>query len=54
MTPYEKLINAAVEYLQSEGFRVAVIGDTKVQHWPEDRKHNHELVIKFLGVQGGK
>jgi hypothetical protein len=39
----------AIEYLESKGWGVAVIGEVVIQHQPSQLKFNNELVIKFTG-----
>lgn len=49
--PFEdQLLNAAIDFLSDQGMPPIVIGGVSVRHEPEERKHNHELVIKFTGV----
>lgn len=49
-TPYDDLLGAAVAYLAEQGIAPLVIGGIAIQHQPGERKHNHELVIKFTGA----
>ena len=48
--PMTDLLDAAVEYLKDAGINPTVIGGITVQHRPEERRHNHELVIRFTAV----
>ena len=45
----EALQDAVVAYLETKGVDVIVIGPVKIQHQPEERQHNHEVVVTFTG-----
>jgi hypothetical protein len=47
---YDKLLAAAENYLRSEGINPIVIGNVAIQHQPEARRMNHELVISFTAA----
>jgi len=44
-----ELLNVAAEFLKGQGVKVVVIGGITVEHRPEERRLNHELVIRFTG-----
>jgi hypothetical protein len=46
-TPEDQLVVAVDAYLQEQGIKPIVIGGFRVQHQPEARQYNHELVINF-------
>lgn len=48
--PENVLLSAAGEFLKQKGADVLVIGGISVRHQPEERRFNHELVIRFTGT----
>lgn len=55
------MLQAVADYLAANGWEVAVIGGSKVQHVPGQSAFNFEFVLKFTGApppgvkpEGGK
>jgi hypothetical protein len=46
----EAMLRAVSAYLESHGWKVAVIGGSRVQHVPREPRFNFEFVLKFTGV----
>lgn len=46
----EAMLRAVGDYLTAHGWKVAVIGGSKVQHVPGEPPFNFEFVLKFTGT----
>lgn len=45
----DTLYDAVINYIQSKGGKVLVIGGVEVQQFPEDNKNNFRLAVRFMG-----
>lgn len=45
----DKLYKAVIEFIESKGGKVLIIGGVETQHFPEDNKFNFRLAIRFTG-----
>ena len=46
---FNRMAKAVANYLEVNGWTVLVVGPAKVQHWPQERKYNHDFVLRFMG-----
>lgn len=49
MTKDQRFLTAAAQFLERRGWNVLVIGTSRVQQQPFERKFNYELVLSFTG-----
>jgi ABC-type sugar transport system substrate-binding protein len=45
----DRLYDAVIDFIESKGGKVLVIGGVETQQFPEDRKLNFRLAIRFTG-----
>ena len=50
----DRLLKAAVNYIEKNGGTAVVVGGIEIQKWPEDRDFNYRLAIKITGLRPDK
>jgi len=50
----DRLLKAAVNYIEKNGGTAVIVGGIEIQKWPEDQDFNYRLAIRITGLRPNK